>query len=72
MYLEKKKDYWFRRRRTKNKKTLNNILMEIKTFNGVVRSIDQWTAASICYKDVIHSNYCASEFSTKVSFKNKL
>ena len=71
VYLEKKKDYWFRRRR-KKQKTQNNTSMEIKTFSGVFRSVDHWAAASICYKDVIHSNYCVSEFSTKVSFQNKL
>lgn len=49
-----------------------NTSVEINTFSSVPRSVDHWAAASICYKDVIHSNYCACEFPTKVGFKNKL
>jgi len=49
-----------------------NAPVEIDTFSGVLRSVDQWAAASICYKDVIHPNYCATEFPLKVGFKNKL
>jgi len=45
---------------------------EINTFSSVLRSVDHWAAASVCNKDVIHSDYCASELSVEVSFKNKL
>lgn len=47
-------------------------LREVNTFSSVLRCVDHWAAASICNKDVIHSNYCAPELSTEVSFKNKL
>lgn len=50
----------------------NNTSVEINTFGGVLRSVDHWAAAAICYKDVIQANYYAFKFSTKVGFKNKL
>lgn len=71
VYLKKKEIIGFDVEEQKNI-TKQHINAEINTFSAVLRSVDHWAAASICYKDVVHSNYCVSEFSTKVSFQNKL